>query len=180
MRDEQGFTLIEMAFVLSVAITLTVIILPFGFKWIQASSEKEALDAIITEIYSLQSYSMANEEYTKLSFQTSGGKTSYIAATPGKEVFAKRELPEGMHISSTSTLKTVEFSGDGNIIKSGVLTIISSSKIIAITFQFQRGRMIIRESERVLMAGSNFNSSSIIYRFRDTITKRYTYYNAFA
>lgn len=180
MGDEQGFTLIEMAFVLSIALILTVIMVPFGFKWIQSTSEKEAIDAIIAEIYSLQSYSMANQEYTKLSFQTSDGKTSYISAVPGKEVFAKKELPEGVRLSSTSTLKSVEFSGDGNIIHSGVLMMVSSSKRIAITFQFHRGRMIIRESERVLVAGSNFNCYDSIYHLRYAFTGCYTYYNAFA
>lgn len=169
MRDERGFTLIEMTFVLSVVITLTVMMLPLGFKWMQSVSEKEAIDALIAEIYSLQSFSMAHKEYTRLSFQKFGEKSYYIAATPGKEEFARRELPEGMHISGTSSLKTVEFDSSGDIIHSGVLTIVSQTKRTAITFQFLRGRMIIRESERILMAGSNINSCGTVCHIRYTI-----------
>ena len=180
MRNEKGFTLIEMAFVLSVVFILTLLIAPFGFKWIKASSEKEAIDAIIAEIYSLQSYSIAYNEYTRLSFQKFGEQSYYIAAIPGKEEFARIALPEGMHVSGTSALKTVEFDGRGNIIQSGVLTIVSQTKRTAITFQFLRGRMIINESERILMAGSDINGGGIVCYIRHTAARRITNYNSLA
>lgn len=148
-----------MTFVLSVAILLTVVMMPFGFKWIQAKTEADAIDSLIATIYSLQSYSIAHNEYTRLRFKSSGVITSYIAERPGIETFSIRELPEGMCIAESSVMKTVEFTMEGNIEKSGVLTIITQTKRTTISFQFQRGRMIIRESERLLLAGSDFNSS---------------------
>lgn len=157
--NQNGFTLIEMTFVLSIVILLTVIMLPFGFKWVQAKAEEDALDAMIAMIYSLQSYSMAHNDYTRLRFKSTGGITSYIAERPGIEILSAQELPAGMCIAESSNMKTVEFLGSGNIDKSGVLTIITQKKRITITFQFQRGRMIVRESERVLLAGSDFDSS---------------------
>lgn len=180
MRNEKGFTLIEMAFVLSIVFVLTSMIIPFGFKWIKTSTEKDAIDAIIAEIYSLQSYSIAHNEYTRLSFQKLGEQSYYIAAVPGKEEFARIALPEGMHVSGTSALKTVEFDGKGNIIQSGVLTIVSQTKRTAITFQFLRGRMIVNESERVLMARSDINGSSFVCYIRHTAAYRITNYNSLA
>lgn len=148
-----------MTFVLSIAILLTVMMMPFGFKWIQAKTEEDAIDSIVATIYSLQSYSIAHNEYTRLRFKTTGEITSYIAERPGRETFSIRELPEGMCIAESSAMKAVGFTGNGNIEKSGVLTIITQTKRTTIAFQFQRGRMIIRESERLLLAGSDFNSS---------------------
>lgn len=157
--NAKGFTLIEMTFVLSIVILLTAVIAPFGLKWIQMKAEEDALDSIVAMIYSLQSYSMAHNDYTRLRFKSTGAITSYIAERPGIETFAVQELPEGMCVSESSSVKAVEFSGNGNIEKSGVLTIITKTKRISITFQFQRGRMIIRESERVLLAGSDFDGN---------------------
>lgn len=180
MRDEKGFTLIEMTFVLSIAILLNVTMLSFGFKWVQSATEKEAIDGIIAEIYSLQSYSMANQKHTRLRFKTAEGKNYYIAEVPGSEVFVEKELPEGVQLASMSTLKSVEFSGSGDIVQSGVLTIFGSSKRIDITFQFQLGRMIIRESERLLMARIDFNGGNFVHDFWHAFAQSDTYYNAFA
>lgn len=162
---QQGFTFVEIMMVLSIAVLLTVMMMPIGFKWMQKVSEEEAIDALLATIYSLQSYSIAHNEYTKLSFQTSEGTTSYIAAAPGKEVFANNALPSGMSVADSSSLKSVEFHGNGNIAHSGVLTIVSPAKRTAITFQFQRGRMIIRESERLLVARSDINNRGTIGHF---------------
>lgn len=157
MRNENGFTLIEMSFVLSVAFILTTIIMSVGFKWAQGESERDAIDLLIADIYSLQSYAMAHSQHTKLSFQTIDGETYYISAAPQKEELAKRALPKGMRLSGTSSLKVVEFNPNGNITHSGVLTIVSETKRFALTFQFQRGRLIVNESERLLVARSDIN-----------------------
>lgn len=159
VSNSKGFTLIEMTFVLSIVILLTVAMLPFGYKWVQEKTEENAIDSLISVIYSLQSYSMAHKELTKLRFKSSGTITSYVAEIPGKEVFSTRALPEGMCLAESSSMKDILFQRNGDIAQFGVLTIITETKRIAITFQFQRGRMIVRESERVLVAGSDFNSS---------------------
>ena len=44
-----------------------------------------------------------------------------------------------------AVLKSVEFHANGDIMKSGTMAFLTSSGIIEIRFQFQRGRMIIYE-----------------------------------
>ncbi len=165
LQNEKGFTLIELTLVLSVAIVLTAMIIPFSFKKLQEATEKEAIDTLIATIYSLQSYSMAHNEYTKLKFIVVDDKTHYIGESPQKGILIDHQLPVGMKLSDSSRLMTIEFHGNGNIVKSGVLTVVGTKTRTAITFQFQRGRMIIHESERVFLDGSDFNDSRIVSHF---------------
>ncbi|MBO1910275.1 type II secretion system protein, partial [Microvirga sp. 3-52] len=87
---ESGFTLIELVFVLSIAIILSGVILPVGSKWIRTTVEDDALKAIVITIQSLQSYSMANNAYTRLRFSTTETQTMYIAEAPGKIEFSRK------------------------------------------------------------------------------------------
>ena len=65
---ESGFTLIELVFVLSIAIILSAVIIPVGSKWIRTTAEEDAFKSIVVTIQSLQSYSMAHSAYTRLRF----------------------------------------------------------------------------------------------------------------
>ena len=156
MEDgEAGFTLIELVFVLSIALILSAVIIPVGEKWIRTKAEEDALKSIIVTIQSLQSYSMANNVYTRLRFTKPGTQTIYVAEAPGKIEFSRKLLPEGMHISSLSNMKAVEFHANGDIINFGRLTFLSNQGSRTIVFQMQRGRMTISESKRIFFAGSN-------------------------
>jgi hypothetical protein len=163
---ESGFTLIELVFVLSIAIILSAVIIPVGSKWIRTTAEEDAFKAIIITIQSLQSYSMANNVYTRLRFSTTGTKTMYIAEVPGRFEFSRKLLPEGMRLSDYSNLIAVEFSGNGDIINFGKLTLLTNRGSRIIVFQMQRGRMIISESKRLFLAGSNPDSHNYNYRIR--------------
>lgn len=175
ITTDRGFTLIEMTFVLSIVLLLTITIMPLGFKAFRTASEEEAIASIISTIYNLQSYTMAHDELTRLSFKSTETQTSYIAEVPGKKEFYRRLLPEGMYVSSTSGLKMVEFYGNGNIVHSGVLTIVGKTGRTAITFQFQRGRMIISESERIFLARSNSHNHNTFRYIWHAIASRNAY-----
>lgn len=172
-NKESGFTMIELILVLSVVTIMSAIIIPVGEKWIRASEEENALQSLIVTIHSLQSYAMANEAYTQLLFMKVGSRTAYVAAMPGREEFSRKLLPEGMYVLSSSNLKVVEFHGNGNIINSGTLMLGTKTGLIRITFQFQRGRMIISESKRIFLAGSNPHTHSPSHRLRYASSTRY-------
>jgi len=144
---ESGFTFLEMILVLAVLSIITAIILPIGDKWLQAESEDDALQAFIATVYNLQAYSMANYMATGLKFKDSGTEyiTSYLVEGEGKVEVARNDFPKGMRLVGTSQLKEIEFHGNGDILKSGTMAFLTSSGIIEIRFQFQRGRMMIYE-----------------------------------
>ncbi len=144
---ESGFTFLEMILVLAVLSIMTAIILPIGDKWIQTESEEDALQAFMATVYNLQAYSMANYVATGLEFRDSGTEyiTSYYWTGKGKLKLHRNVFPKGMRLASSSQLKAIEFDGNGDILKSGTMAFLTSSGIIEIRFQFQRGRMIIYE-----------------------------------
>lgn len=154
-ENEKGFTLIELLLVLSVVVIMTAIIIPVGGKWVRTTTEEDAIASLVATVYSIQSYAMAHGVYTKLSFIETDSRTMYIASAPGKVEFSRKFLPEGMYIEDSSGLKEIEFHANGDIIKFGSLIIVGKSENTKITFQFQRGRMIISESKRTFMARSN-------------------------
>lgn len=141
LRKEKGYTFLEMLLVLSVLSILTGVIIPLGNAWIRTTTEEDALKALVAEIQSLQSYSIANNVYTRLEFVDLG--TTYISSAPGRVIFSKTTMPEGMVVPDWSYLKSVEFHPDGDIRKLGTLSIETNSRTIQIKFQFQRGRMVI-------------------------------------
>lgn len=144
---ESGFTFLEMILILVVLSIVTAIILPIGDKWIQTASEEDALQSFISTVYNLQAYSMANYVGTSLEFKDSGTEyiTSYLKKGEGRIEIARNLFPEGMRLLSSSQLKAVEFHANGDIVRSGTIALVTSSGLIEIRFQFQRGRMIIYE-----------------------------------
>lgn len=154
-KNEKGFTLIELILVLSVVVIMTAIIMPVGGKWVRTTTEEDAIESIVATVYSIQSYAMAHRVYTRLSFIDTGSRTAYVAAAPGRIELSRKLLPEGMYVSDSSGLKEIEFHANGDIMKFGALTIVGKTGKTKITFQFQRGRMIISESKRTFMARSD-------------------------
>lgn len=154
-KKENGFTMIELILVLSIVTIMSAIIIPVGEKWVRTTEEEDAIQSLKITINSLQSYSMANNVYTQLRFKKVDEQTAYVAARPGVEELSIKLLPKGMYVLSSSKLRVVEFHGNGNIINSGTLLLGTKKGVIRFTFQFQRGRMIISESERIFLARSN-------------------------
>ncbi|WP_160117612.1 competence type IV pilus minor pilin ComGD [Filibacter tadaridae] len=142
-NKSSGFTFLELLLVLSVVSIMTVIIIPLGDKWIRTTTEEAALQSLIASIHNLQAYSIANNVRTRLQFTNSG--TTYITSVQGGSEFARTTFPKGMKYISSSSIKYVDFYSNGDIAKFGVLAIGTSSGTINITFQFQRGRMILHK-----------------------------------
>lgn len=141
IQQESGFTFLEMLLVLSIMSILTIVILPVSDRWVKEATEQEALQAFIAAIYDLQAYSIANNAYTRMEFSNGGKK--YTTYASGTEI-ARGSFPEGMsYISSTVT--TIAFHGNGDIVKSGSATLRMNSGNLKVRFQFLRGRVILYE-----------------------------------
>lgn len=153
--SEKGFTFLELLLVLSVVSILTAIVMPIGNKWAQATSEEEAIQLLTSTIYSMQSYAIAHKETTRVHFKRIDNQTKYIADRVGKGIISETYLPESMRVSSSSSLKEIIFAANGDIVNFGTLTFLTNTGTISIKFQFQHGRMIISESEGLLLAGNH-------------------------
>lgn len=180
IEQKNGFTFVEVIFVLSIIVLLTGMIIPFSLRMTEKEIEKNAIEALISTVYAMQSYSIGNDQYTRLRFITAREPTLYQVLAQGNNMLIERELPKGMTLASSSPLKTIEFHPNGNLAKGGVLIIITGKKTVSITFQFQRGRMIINESKGVLLDRSIVYNYNFINSFRNAFTCRHLYYYSFA
>ncbi|WP_438310733.1 competence type IV pilus minor pilin ComGD [Sporosarcina sp. FA9] len=140
---ESGFTFLELILVLAIMSILTVIIIPLGDKWIQKKTEADAIQSLILEIQSVQSYAIANNSYTWLSFNN-GGK-EYISFASPKHRLSEKTFPDGINMLIDSSLGTIGFTGSGRISKLGTVTLKTPSGLVQLRFQFEHGRVIVGE-----------------------------------
>lgn len=160
VHKEDGFTILELLLVLSIVMIMSAIIIPAGAKWLHKTEEENAIQSIVLTIHSLQSYAMAHGVSTKLEIKNEGERTFYIASVPGKVELSRKALPKGMRRGTSIDFREIGFHADGDIINSGRLIIVGKSGLTHIVFQFQRGRMIISERARSVVAGNNSNAFS--------------------
>lgn len=145
VRDQQGFTFLELLLVLSIMIILTAVILPFSEKRLQRVTEEDALKLFITTVHETQLYAITHQENVALIFSDSG--TTYKSEKGDPAVTLTRgAFPEGMGRTKHSPLKRLDFAETGYMIKTGKMYFFTQSKgEISISFQFERGRMIVNE-----------------------------------
>lgn len=137
---QKGFTFTELLLVLSVVTILTYAILPLGDRWIRQQSNDDAMKALTACIYNAQAYSMAHNVSTKLVFKETTSSYEFLESL---NVVCSGAFPEGMFLSSRSRLNEVEFTSNGNIYKSGVITLNTSTGIKELRLQLVKGRVIV-------------------------------------
>lgn len=181
--DENGFTILELLLVLSIVSILTLVIIPIGGKWIKTMSDEKAIDIFITTVHSMQSYALANQIMTSV-VVVPGNRNSdsyYKANINGNETVSTTYFPKGIRGStSNGSLLRVDFHPDGKIIHSGTMTLLTDFKTYSIRFQFEKGRVIIHESNRPIMAGNDSDPSGTRRHLWDTFTTRNENDNGFA
>lgn len=138
--NQQGFTFTELLLVLVVATILTYTILPLGDRWIREQSNDDGMKALISCIYNGQAYSMAHNVGTSLVFTES---INGYHMRDSENVVCSGIFPTGMYVSSRSSLNEIEFLKNGNIYKSGVITIKTTTGMKELRFQLVRGRIIV-------------------------------------
>ena len=143
-NSQRGFTFLELLLVLSIVMILTAVILPFSEKRLQKISEEDALKQFITTVHETQLYAITHQEIAFLIVSDSG--TTYRTVRHNMtETVIFGEFPEGMRQTKGSTLKRLDFAATGYLVSTGVMTFSTKSKgDISISFQFERGRMVVK------------------------------------
>lgn len=142
LKRQQGFTFIELLLVLSILVILTAVILPFSDKRLSQMTEEDALKAFVAAVHETQLYAATHQEYVRLRF--SNGGNSYSSYSSKSILITSGKFPEGMVKVQATGLYELEFQPSGNMYPTGKLTIRTiNSGTKTITFQFERGRMLI-------------------------------------
>lgn len=144
VEKQNGFTFLEILLVLSIMMILTAVILPFSEKRLQRVTEEDALKLFITTVHEAQLYAITHNERVALTFSNEG--QNYRTELENLTVLFNGEFPSGMARSKGSPLKRLDFAQTGYLMQTGKITLNTSSKgVISISFQFERGRMIVNE-----------------------------------
>lgn len=144
MQNEQGFTFIELLLVLSIVAVMTFVILPFSDQRLVKASEEDALKTFTAAVHEAQLYAMAHYEGVRLYFLNDFKE--YLAETADRRILLSGQFPEGMKLAPSSPLKELYFEPSGWMKNNGRMTFqTKQSGNINISFQFERGRMIISE-----------------------------------
>ncbi|MDV6377895.1 type II secretion system protein [Sporosarcina sp. GW1-11] len=143
-RKEHGFTFLEILLVLSIVVIMTGVILPFSDKRLHKNSEEDALKGFIVAVHETQLYAITHGEPIRMTFFEDG--TVYKSLKEDQTVIVEGQFPTGMRRGSDTNLKELYFMPNGNLSPTGKMTIITKTLgNRTISFQFERGRMIINE-----------------------------------
>ncbi|WP_432355260.1 prepilin-type N-terminal cleavage/methylation domain-containing protein [Sporosarcina sp. A2] len=141
--SEKGMTFLELLLVLTILGALTLIVVPVSHGWTTEQSERDAFEAFQATVQEMQAYSMAHQTTTWLSF-SNNGSTYHVKYWDTGEL-KETHFPPTIRYDSMSNLKFVSFQENGNMFKTGALIFQTSDGEKKITFQFQRGRMLVYE-----------------------------------
>lgn len=143
-QNERGFTFLELLLVLSVVAVMTFVILPFSDQRLARASEEDALKTFIAAVHEAQLYAITHYEGIRVYFLNDF--KDYLAETSDRTILVSGQFPEGMKLASSSPLKELYFAPSGMMSNTGKMIIQrKQSGNMTISFQFERGRMIISE-----------------------------------
>ncbi|MEG0260321.1 MAG: competence type IV pilus minor pilin ComGD [Lysinibacillus sp.] len=143
MKNEKGFTLIEMLLVLFVVMSLTGIVMKLTIKTAEDKEMERFLTQLQLDIQYIQIDAMQRD--TSLFIKFEEVPESYVVKKDFKTVLYRRLLPKNVTFARTSTLKTIHFTPTGNVRQFGSLIFITPKGNKRVTINIGKGRMRIDE-----------------------------------
>lgn len=120
IKDEQGFTLIEMLLVLFIVMSLTGIVVKISLKVAEAKEIERFFTQLQIDIQFIQMYSMQQQEYVSMKFESPTNR--YIIKKDMHTIDFERPFPKNVEfLSGPSTFVTIMYKANGNVSKSGTL-----------------------------------------------------------
>lgn len=143
MRNERGFTLVEMLVVLAIVGILVSVVLPISYAAIQEKAYKNAIRQI--ELVVRMAQMIAMEEQRVVVCQVIGGN-QFIVRGPFEQghVF-EYQLPDGMTMELTIASKKLRFQASGNVMEIGKMIFYLDGSKIYYTINLGKGRFIFYE-----------------------------------
>ena len=135
MRNNYGFTLLEVMFVLGIWSILILISAPLLFNSIETQQEKQFFATFQSDLMYIQNQSLGTDEKIQINLK----KTSYEIVVPGEKQTTQRTLPDGWSITS-QTLTNISFNPYGTIRKPGTMIITTNKREYHVIFRLGKGR----------------------------------------
>ncbi|WP_077326957.1 competence type IV pilus minor pilin ComGD [Virgibacillus siamensis] len=138
MSGKNGFTLLEVLFVLAILSVLLLLSGPIHVSTLEKQAEKQFLNTLEMDIFYLQNLSYGSRGAYRIEFADSKGYTIKDV----KNVIVRREVPEGWQIDHT-TFPIISFNHDGLINQPGSLFIHAKRNTYKLICPFGKGRCYV-------------------------------------
>ena len=120
IKNERGFTLLEMLFVLFIVMSLTGIVTKMSMKISEAKEIERFFTQLQLDIHFTQMASKERREYFYIRFN--GQTKSYSIKDHLNNSIYERTLPKSMDfLSSISTIFSISYNENGNVTKAGTI-----------------------------------------------------------
>ncbi|MFD1363067.1 competence type IV pilus minor pilin ComGD [Lentibacillus salinarum] len=141
MNQPDGFTLIEVLFVLAVLSVLILISTPLKVSMLDKQTENRFLQTLEMDLLYVQSMAYNSRKRYRLTFPD---ETHYAIKTTKKTTLLEREMPEGWSIDSR-TLPNISFKSNGTIREPGTFAIKTETGTFNIVCPFGKGRCYVEK-----------------------------------
>ena len=138
IRNEHGFTLIEMLLVLMIFSVVTIIAISFSYRYVKINQYEQAIEQLRLTIH-LAQLTAQQEEVTSYIRIGEENKIVLIASFTEHELSWK--LPEGMRVYFQTNTSRIRFNSSGNISEIGNLEIKTPEKTKRYSINLSKGRL---------------------------------------
>lgn len=138
MKNDKGFTLLELLFVLLVLSVVSVIVLPSLFQTLAKQEAKHFFQLFESDAFLTQNKSL----YTPTNDRILMDRHHYVISGDGKVLI--RNYPNDLDLTSEKI--RIRFSLSGTIVEPTTYRFISQSGIYKVIFPFGKGRFYLEES----------------------------------
>lgn len=135
VKDQKGFTLLEMLFVLSILSILFLLFFPFQKKSLESFKEKQFLNSFHKDVLYIQNLAMTTTDYVAISFS----KEKYYVNRVNQGIIFTRKIPKTLKIKS-NTVGSLSFNHKGTIRKPGSIQFQSKDKLYNYICPLGKGR----------------------------------------
>ncbi|MFJ7953429.1 competence type IV pilus minor pilin ComGD [Lysinibacillus sp. NPDC096418] len=120
IKNEQGFTLIEMLLVLFIVMCLTGIVTKISMKVAEAKEIERFFTQLQLDIQYIQMYTMQQRAYVSMKFEAPTNR--YIVKKDMYTIDYERPFPKKVEfLSGRSTFVTIMYNEKGNVSRAGTL-----------------------------------------------------------
>lgn len=130
MNSRNGFTLLEVLFVLAIWSVLLILSAPLNFTILEKHREKSFIDTFEMDLLYMQNMSYASRDYFRLTFPDN--KSYIIKKDFSSDNVVERIVPEGWQIQNR-TMPTISFNKKGTITQPGnfvIKTLLNEYRIV--------------------------------------------------
>ena len=138
IRNEHGFTLIEMLLVLMIFSVVTIISISFSYRYVKINQYEQAIEQLRLTIH-LAQLTAQQEEVT--SYVRIGEENKIVLIASYTEHELSWKLPEGMLVYFQTNTNRIRFNSSGNISEIGNLEIKTPEKTKRYSINLSKGRL---------------------------------------